>query len=41
LLLQLEFGWGVATLGTYAVKDYKALYALRFLVGLFEYVQAV
>ncbi|KAL8286226.1 hypothetical protein RQP46_004714 [Phenoliferia psychrophenolica] len=32
----LELGWGIATLGTYAVKDVKALYALRFLVGLFE-----
>ncbi|ORY32279.1 major facilitator superfamily domain-containing protein [Naematelia encephala] len=32
----LEFGWGIATLGSYAVKSYKALYALRFLVGLFE-----
>ncbi|KAJ7243446.1 major facilitator superfamily domain-containing protein [Mycena rebaudengoi] len=32
----LEFAWGLATLGTYAVKDVKSLYALRFLVGLFE-----
>ena len=32
----LELGWGVATLGSYAVKSYKSLYALRFLVGLFE-----
>ncbi|WOO79065.1 Pantothenate transporter liz1 [Vanrija pseudolonga] len=32
----LEFGWGIATLGSYGVKSYKALYALRFLVGLFE-----
>lgn len=32
----IELGWGVCTLGTYAVKDYRALYALRFLVGLFE-----
>ncbi|WVF67012.1 hypothetical protein IAT40_001755 [Kwoniella sp. CBS 6097] len=32
----LELGWGIATLGSYAVKNYKALYALRFLVGLFE-----
>jgi MFS family permease len=34
--LQLELGWGVATLGSYAVKNYQSLYALRFLVGLFE-----
>lgn len=33
---QLELGWGIATLGSYGVKSYKALYALRFLVGLFE-----
>ncbi|WVF67013.1 hypothetical protein IAT40_001756 [Kwoniella sp. CBS 6097] len=32
----LELGWGVATLATYAVKSVKSLYALRFLVGLFE-----
>ncbi|KAK1927365.1 major facilitator superfamily domain-containing protein [Papiliotrema laurentii] len=32
----LELGWGIATLGSYGVKSYKALYALRFLVGLFE-----
>ncbi|RSM19219.1 hypothetical protein CDV31_001895 [Fusarium ambrosium] len=32
----LEVGWGVATIATSAVKSYKALYALRFLVGLFE-----
>ncbi|OCF72393.1 pantothenate transporter [Kwoniella mangroviensis CBS 8886] len=32
----LELGWGIATLGSYAVKSYKSLYALRFLVGLFE-----
>ncbi|KIV93566.1 hypothetical protein PV10_04772 [Exophiala mesophila] len=32
----LELGWGVATIATSAVKSYKALYALRFLVGLFE-----
>ncbi|WVQ72199.1 hypothetical protein IAR50_001745 [Cryptococcus sp. DSM 104548] len=32
----LELGWGVATLGSYGVKSYKSLYALRFLVGLFE-----
>ena len=33
---QLELGGGIATLGSYGVKSYKALYALRFLVGLFE-----
>lgn len=33
---QLELGWGIATLGSFAVKDVKSLYALRFLVGLFE-----
>ncbi|OWZ68204.1 hypothetical protein AYX14_05536 [Cryptococcus neoformans] len=32
----LELGWGIATLGSYGVKSYKALYALRFLVGLFD-----
>ncbi|WWD22600.1 hypothetical protein CI109_107093 [Kwoniella shandongensis] len=32
----LELGWGIATLGSYSVKSYKSLYALRFLVGLFE-----
>ncbi|KAL6250938.1 hypothetical protein RBB50_001146 [Rhinocladiella similis] len=32
----LEIGWGVATIATSAVQSYKALYALRFLVGLFE-----
>lgn len=32
----LEVGWGVCTLASYSVKSYKALYALRFLVGLFE-----
>ncbi|TVY45481.1 Pantothenate transporter [Lachnellula occidentalis] len=31
-----EVGWGIATLCTSTVKSYKALYALRFLVGLFE-----
>ncbi|EJT99513.1 MFS general substrate transporter [Dacryopinax primogenitus] len=36
LIPGLEIGWGLATLGNYAVKDIKALYALRFLVGLFE-----
>lgn len=34
--LQLELGWGVATICTASVKSYKALYALRFLVGLLE-----
>jgi ACS family pantothenate transporter-like MFS transporter len=34
--VKLELGWGIATLGSYGVKSYKALYALRFLVGLFE-----
>ncbi|KAK3377255.1 allantoate permease [Lasiosphaeria ovina] len=32
----LELGWGVATICTASVKSYEALYALRFLVGLFE-----
>ncbi|TVY91057.1 Pantothenate transporter, partial [Lachnellula willkommii] len=32
----LEVGWGIATLCTSTVKSYKALYALRFLVGIFE-----
>ncbi|KAH7131542.1 major facilitator superfamily domain-containing protein [Dactylonectria estremocensis] len=32
----LEVGWGIATIATSAVKDYRALYGLRFLVGLFE-----
>ncbi|WWC57517.1 uncharacterized protein I303_100049 [Kwoniella dejecticola CBS 10117] len=32
----LELGWGIATLALYSVKSFKALYALRFLVGLFE-----
>ncbi|KIW09916.1 hypothetical protein PV08_11692 [Exophiala spinifera] len=32
----LEIGWGVATIATSAVQSYKALYAVRFLVGLFE-----
>ena len=34
----LELGWGIATFATSAVKDIHALYALRFLVGFFEYV---
>lgn len=37
----LEVGWGIATICTSTVKSYKALYALRFLVGFFEYVFAV
>ncbi|KAF7292071.1 MFS general substrate transporter [Mycena indigotica] len=32
----LELLWGVMTLATYSVKSVKSLYALRFLVGLFE-----
>ncbi|KAI5475641.1 MFS general substrate transporter [Pseudohyphozyma bogoriensis] len=32
----LEFGWGLSTLMSYAVKSYKTLYVTRFLVGLFE-----
>ncbi|KAI5481213.1 MFS general substrate transporter [Pseudohyphozyma bogoriensis] len=32
----LEFGWGLATLGSYGVKNYKHLYVARFFVGLFE-----
>ncbi|KAI5460555.1 major facilitator superfamily domain-containing protein [Mariannaea sp. PMI_226] len=32
----LEVGWGIATICTSAVQSYKSLYALRFLVGLFE-----
>ncbi|KAK9367031.1 major facilitator superfamily domain-containing protein [Lipomyces kononenkoae] len=32
----LEVGWGIATLCTSSVKSYHSLYALRFLVGLFE-----
>ncbi|KAL7419497.1 hypothetical protein Q5752_005408 [Cryptotrichosporon argae] len=32
----LELVWGIATLGSYAVKSYRSLYALRFLVGLAE-----
>ena len=30
---KLELAWGIATLGSCAVKNYKALYALRFLVS--------
>ncbi|KAL1407393.1 hypothetical protein Q8F55_006825 [Vanrija albida] len=32
----LEFLWGLATLASYRVTSYQSLYALRFLVGLFE-----
>ncbi|KAK3304729.1 major facilitator superfamily domain-containing protein [Chaetomium strumarium] len=32
----LEVGWGIATICTASVQSYKALYALRFLVGFFE-----
>ncbi|AEO71834.1 uncharacterized protein THITE_2148444 [Thermothielavioides terrestris NRRL 8126] len=32
----LEVGWGIATICTASVASYKSLYALRFLVGLFE-----
>ncbi|KAF7292077.1 MFS general substrate transporter [Mycena indigotica] len=32
----LELLWGLMTLATYSVKSTKMLYALRFLVGLFE-----
>lgn len=32
----LEVGWGIATICTSRVTNYKSLYALRFLVGLFE-----
>jgi ACS family pantothenate transporter-like MFS transporter len=37
----LEVGWGIATICTSRVESYKALYALRFLVGFFEWVQSV
>lgn len=33
----LEIGWGIATICTSSVTSYRSLYALRFLVGLFEY----
>jgi MFS transporter, ACS family, pantothenate transporter len=36
----LEVGWGIATICTASVQSYKSLYALRFLVGLFEYVSS-
>lgn len=32
----LELGWGILTLATYCVNDYRVLYALRFLIGLAE-----
>ncbi|KAE8165227.1 major facilitator superfamily domain-containing protein [Aspergillus tamarii] len=32
----LEVGWGIATICTSSVQSYKSLYAIRFLVGLFE-----
>lgn len=32
----LEVGWGIATICTSRVSNYKALYAVRFLVGVFE-----
>ncbi|KAI1855632.1 hypothetical protein JX265_006035 [Neoarthrinium moseri] len=32
----LEVGWGIATICTASVQSYRSLYALRFLVGLFE-----
>ncbi|KAJ5635812.1 allantoate permease, partial [Penicillium longicatenatum] len=32
----LEVGWGIATMCMSSVKTYKALYGLRFLVGIFE-----
>ncbi|TAQ87676.1 hypothetical protein B7494_g3976 [Chlorociboria aeruginascens] len=32
----LELGWGISTICTSTVNSYQALYALRFLVGLFE-----
>ncbi|KAF5525069.1 putative transporter SEO1 [Colletotrichum aenigma] len=36
VLPSLELGWGLATLGLAFVKNVKAIYALRFFVGLFE-----
>jgi MFS family permease len=32
----LELAWGILTLATYKVPNYKVLYALRFLIGLAE-----
>lgn len=34
--LQLEVGWSIAVICMSSVKSYQALYALRFLVGIFE-----
>ncbi|KAI4725588.1 MFS general substrate transporter [Aureobasidium sp. EXF-10728] len=36
IIPSLEVGWGIATICTSRVESYKALYALRFLVGFFE-----
>lgn len=36
VLPSLELCWGISTLGLAFVKDVKAVYALRFVVGLFE-----
>ncbi|KAJ5180880.1 major facilitator superfamily domain-containing protein [Penicillium capsulatum] len=36
LIPTLEVGWGLAVMCMSSVKSYKALYALRFLVGIFE-----
>ncbi|KAF2011236.1 MFS general substrate transporter [Aaosphaeria arxii CBS 175.79] len=36
VLPTLEFGWGISTLGLAFVQNVEAIYALRFLVGLFE-----
>lgn len=36
IIPSLELVWGILTLVTYCVKDYKSLYAIRFLVGLAE-----
>ncbi|KAB8276199.1 major facilitator superfamily domain-containing protein [Aspergillus minisclerotigenes] len=35
---QLEVGWGIATICTSSVQSYRSLYAIRFLVGLFEWI---
>lgn len=37
----LELGWGICTFCTSSVQSYGSLYALRFLVGLFEYVTMI
>ncbi|KAE8138951.1 major facilitator superfamily domain-containing protein [Aspergillus pseudotamarii] len=34
----LEVGWGIATICTSSVQSYRSLYAIRFLVGLFEWI---